>query len=96
MGTIRKQASSRLLMNYHNLEKFILAGFLLALAGILFGLSIFISWISVNFGVLSQISTAIVALVLIVSGIQIFLFAVFQSMMLLNENNGHDTNQDTV
>ena len=77
------------LMNYHNLEKFILAGSLLALAGIVFGLSIFFNWIAVNFGVLSQISTAIVSLVLIVSGIQIFLFAVFQSMMLLNENNSH-------
>jgi hypothetical protein len=88
-GYERKAGFIELLMNYHNLEKFILAGFLLALAGILFGLSIFISWISVNFGLLSQISTAIISLVLIVSGIQIFLFAVFQSMMLLNENNDH-------
>jgi glycosyltransferase involved in cell wall biosynthesis len=88
-GYEKKAGFIELLMNYHNLEKFILAGVLLALAGILFGLSIFISWITVNFGVLSRISTAIVSLVLIVSGIQIFLFAVFQSMMLLNENNSH-------
>lgn len=88
-GYEKKAGFIELLMNYHNLEKFILAGFLLALAGILFGLSIFISWISVNFGFLSKISTAIISLVLIVSGIQIFLFAVFQSMMLLNENNDH-------
>jgi hypothetical protein len=25
-----------------------------------------------------------------VSGIQVFLFTVFQSMMILNENNNHD------
>jgi hypothetical protein len=86
-GYEKKSGLIELLMNYHNLEKFILAGILLALIGILFGLSIFIRWIAVNFGALSQISTAIISLVFIVSGIQIFLFAVFQSMMLLNEND---------
>ena len=85
-GYEKKAGIIELLMNYHNLEKFILAGVLLVMAGIVFGLSIFFSWISVNFGFLSKISTAIIALVLIISGIQIFLFAVFQSMMLLNEN----------
>jgi len=86
-GYERKSGLIEQLMNYHNLEKFILAGILLTLIGILFGLSIFIRWIAVNFGALSQISTAIISLVFIVSGIQIFLFAVFQSMMLLNEND---------
>jgi hypothetical protein len=75
-------------MLYHNLEKFLLAGAFLAFSGILLGLNIFIQWIGENFGFLSQISEAIVSLVLITTGIQIFLFAVFQSMMLLNENNG--------
>jgi glycosyltransferase involved in cell wall biosynthesis len=85
-GYERKSGIVEVLMNYHNLEKFIIVGSLLALIGVLFGISIFIHWISVNFGALSQISTAIISLVLIVSGIQIILFAVFQSMMLLNEN----------
>lgn len=85
-GYEKKAGVIEMLMNYHNLEKFILAGFLIAFVGTVFGLSIFITWISANFGFLSQISTAIISLVLIISGIQIFLFAVFQSMMLLNEN----------
>lgn len=85
-GYGRKSGFIERLMNYHNLEKFILAGSILVLIGILFGISIFIRWISVNFGELSQISTAIISLVFIVCGIQISLFAVFQSMMLLNEN----------
>lgn len=75
-----------ILMKYHNLEKFLILGFLLILTGVLTGLDIFLRWISSNFGFLSQISTAIIALVLIVIGLEIFLFAVFQSMMLLNEN----------
>ena len=77
------------LMQYQNLEKFLLLGASLFLAGALVGITILLRWFSVNFGYLSEISTAIVALVLITSGIQIFLFAVFQSMMLLNENNNH-------
>lgn len=75
------------LMQYHNLEKFLILGACLIFSGILLGFNIIIKWFVVSFGFLSEISTAITALVLIVSGIQIFLFTVFQSMMLLNENN---------
>jgi hypothetical protein len=77
------------LMQYSNLEKFLVLGAALFVAGVLFGLNIIIQWVSVGFGFLSEISIAIMSLVLIVSGIQVFLFAIFQSMMLLNENNGH-------
>ena len=87
-GYEKKVGIIKLFMRYHNLEKFLIAGAVLAFFGILLGLTIFIRWISENFGFLSQISTAIISLVLITSGLQIFLFAVFQSMMLLNENNG--------
>jgi uncharacterized protein (DUF486 family) len=58
-------------------------------AGVLTGLNIFLQWVWTDFGYLSEISTAMISLVLIVTGIQIFLFAVFQSMMLLNEYNNH-------
>lgn len=77
-------------MSYGNLEKFLLLGSVLLFIGALLGLNILIRWVSVSFGLLSEISTAIIALVFIVSGLQVLLFAVFQSMMLLNENNGHD------
>jgi glycosyltransferase involved in cell wall biosynthesis len=86
-GYENKAGIIEILMKYHNLEIFLVLGFLLVAAGILLGLNIFLRWVSENFGFLSEISTAIVSLVLIVTGIQIFLFAVFQSMMLLNENN---------
>jgi glycosyltransferase involved in cell wall biosynthesis len=89
-GYEKKQGFIELLMKYHSLEIFLVLGFLSILAGILLGLNIFLRWVSTNFGFLSEISTAIISLVLIVTGIQIFLFAVFQSMMLLNENNNHD------
>ncbi|MCK9593464.1 MAG: glycosyltransferase family 2 protein [Methanoregula sp.] len=88
-GFENKKGIIELLMKYHSLEIFLVLGFFLAAAGIFIGLNIFLQWISTNFGFLSEISTAIISLVLIVTGIQIFLFAVFQSMMLLNENNNH-------
>jgi len=88
-GYEEQEGIIEIVMNYRNLEKFIAAGVLLFLIGILTGINILIRWISLSFGVLSDISTAIIALVFIVTGLQIFLFAVFQSMMLLNENNGH-------
>ena len=78
------------IMTYSNLEKLLVLGSFLLLFGVLIGLNILIQWISVDFGVLSEISTAIISLVLIISGLQIVLFAVFQSMMLLNENNNHE------
>ncbi|MFA5268009.1 MAG: glycosyltransferase [Methanoregula sp.] len=87
-GYETKTGIIELFMRYHNLEKFLVIGVLLAFIGILIGLNIFIWWISENFGLISQISEAIISLVLITTGLQIFLFAVFQSMMLLNENNG--------
>ncbi len=89
-GYENKEGIIKILMKYHSLEIFLFLGFLLASAGVLVGLNIFLHWASTNFGFLSEISTAIISLVLIVTGIQIFLFAVFQSMMLLNENNNHE------
>jgi glycosyltransferase involved in cell wall biosynthesis len=89
-GYEKKAGVIELFMRYHNLEKFLLFGAFLVFFGILAGLNIIIRWISENFGFLSEISTAIIALVLITTGLQVFLFAVFQSMMLLNENNGQD------
>jgi len=89
-GYEKKVGIIELFMRYHNLEKFLIVGAILAFLGILLGLNIFVVWISENFGGLSQISEAIISLVLITTGLQIFLFAVFQSMMLLNESNGQE------
>jgi hypothetical protein len=89
-GYENKQGFIEPLMKYHSLEIFLVLGFLSIFAGVVLGFNIFLRWVSTSFGFLSEISTAIISLVLIVSGIQIFLFAVFQSMMLLNENSYHD------
>jgi len=85
-GYENKAGIITLFMQYSTLEKFLVVGILLILGGIIIGLNILVQWISISFGMLSEISTAIIALILIVTGMQVFLFAIFQSMMLLNEN----------
>jgi len=89
-GYEKKQGFIEILMKYHSLEIFLVLGFFSIFTGVLLGFNIFLRWVSTSFGFLSEISTAIFSLVFIVCGIQIFLFAVFQSMMLLNENNHND------
>jgi hypothetical protein len=89
-GYERKAGIIELVMNYHNLEKFLILGSLVLLGGFVLGINILIRWVSIGFGVLSESSTAIISLVLIISGLQILFFSIFQSMMLLNENNGQE------
>ncbi len=88
-GYENKAGIITLFMQYSTLEKFLVFGILLILGGIIVGLNILVQWISISFGMLSEISTAIIALILIVTGMQVFLFAIFQSMMLLNENTSN-------
>ena len=77
------------IMDYHSLEKFLIAGGVFIFLGILIGASIIYQWFASRFGELSQISTAIVALLLIIIGMEVLFFSIFTSMMLLNENNGN-------
>jgi glycosyltransferase involved in cell wall biosynthesis len=81
------QEKSRLMtffLTYHSLEKFLVLGGALIIAGIFLGAAIILQWISENFGELSQISTSVVSLSLIIIGIQVISCSVFISMMLLN------------
>ncbi|HXW99400.1 MAG TPA: glycosyltransferase [Methanomicrobiales archaeon] len=77
------------IMNYHRLEELLLAGGILVLLGFALGLRIIASWVAEGFGELAGFSNAIVSMVLIVVGMQVLFFAIFTSMMLLNENNRH-------
>jgi hypothetical protein len=73
-------------MNYHSLELLLLAGGILILIGLVIGLQIITRWVARGFGALTEFSNAIVSMVFIVSGLEILFFAIFISMMLLNEN----------
>ncbi|HUK38607.1 MAG TPA: glycosyltransferase family 2 protein [Methanomicrobiales archaeon] len=75
------------IMTYHRLEELLLAGGVLVLLGFALGLRIIALWVAEGFGELAGFSNAIVSMVLIVVGMQVLFFAIFTSMMLLNENN---------
>jgi len=72
------------LMNYHNLERELLAGFLLMAGGGIVGLGILRDWAAAGFGPLFQIANAVWALALFLAGMQVVFSGVFTSMMLLN------------
>jgi glycosyltransferase involved in cell wall biosynthesis len=87
-GYLEKRGIVGRIMNYHSLEELLLAGGILILVGFVLGLQIIARWVARGFGALTEFSTAIISMVLIVSGLQVIFFAIFTSMMLLNENTG--------
>lgn len=70
--------------NYQNLERELLVGIVIIVAGALIGLYIILNWIESGFGSLFQVTNAVIALTLFLSGMQIIFSAVFNSMMLIN------------
>lgn len=74
-------------MEYHNLERELLAGGFLMLVGALIGLTILFRWFSAGFGDLFEISSAVWALVFLLCGMQILFASILASMMIL-QNGG--------
>ncbi|MDI6876815.1 MAG: glycosyltransferase [Methanomicrobiales archaeon] len=80
----RSRLASRF-MDYYSLEWLLVLSAALMLAGIAIGMLIVQHWVALGFGPLDEVANAIIALVLILSGVQVLFFAVLQSMMLLND-----------
>lgn len=78
------------IMNYHSLERELCLGFLLIAAGVVVGTAIVWEWVASGYGALFQISHAVWALALFLSGLQIIFSAIIISMMLLEYGNGVD------
>jgi glycosyltransferase involved in cell wall biosynthesis len=73
------------LLNYRNLEIFLVFGSVAIISGILLGILIFREWILTGFGQLFQITNAVLALSMVIIGLEIIFMAVFISMMCLND-----------
>jgi len=86
-GYQEKTGFMQTIMDYHNLEKFLIIGGICILSGLFAGAQIIYRWVASHFGELSEISSAVVALLLIIIGMEILFFSIFISMMLLNEKN---------
>ena len=84
-GFDKREGFVEKIINYQNLEKFLAAGTLLIVAGLVVGGLIFLDWVRSGFGPLSQITNAVLSLSLIIIGLEIAFMAVFISMMCLND-----------
>lgn len=77
-GRIKKMIS------YHSLEKELFIGIILVIAGVLLGLNVLMNWGSSGFGALDAASSAMMAMILSILGIQTVFSGMFISLLLLN------------
>ncbi|MCD4703602.1 MAG: glycosyltransferase family 2 protein [Methanosarcinaceae archaeon] len=83
-GINREEGLIKKLLDYHSLEKELLAGGLLVLLGLLLGLQVVTIWVSSGYGSLSEISTAVAALVSAAVGLQMIFTSILLSILMLD------------
>jgi glycosyltransferase involved in cell wall biosynthesis len=71
------------LLDYHSLEKELLAGSIILAAGLLLGLKVVYTWISSGYGSLSEVRNAVISMILAFIGLQLIFSAILLSVMLL-------------
>jgi len=84
-GIAEKEGIIKVLLDYHSLEKELVLGAALLLIGLALGVKVVLRWMSSGFGALSELGSAVVAMVLAAIGIQLIFTAVFLSVLLLKE-----------
>jgi glycosyltransferase involved in cell wall biosynthesis len=86
-GFENKEGMVKTLLDYRNLEVFLVIGLVSIISGLYIGLSIFVEWVRSGFGQLNQIANAVLSLSLVIIGLEIIFMAVFISMMCLNDES---------
>ena len=89
-GLCEMEGFIKKLLDYHSLEKELLLGAALLVAGLALGIRVVATWISVGFGSFSEIQSAVIAMVLAAIGIQTIFTAILLSVLLLGESGNHD------
>jgi len=84
-GIAEKEGLIKKLLDYHSLEKELALGIVLLVVGFALGLKVIGTWVSTGFGSLSEIRTAVLAMVLAAIGIQTIFTAIFLSVLMLKE-----------
>ena len=87
-GYEKKAGIIETVMNYHSLERLLVVGGAILLIGFVSGASVIVTWVQSEFGRITEIVSAVIALSLGTVGLQIIFMAIFISMMLLREENG--------
>ncbi len=84
-GLLRYDKFTLFLQRHFNLEKGLLLGAILFLAGFIINLLIFIEWFSKHFGALYRIRESILAMTLLVIGLQTIFSSFFISLLFLKK-----------
>ena len=79
----KKKENGAKWLNYHSLEKELLAGSIILGAGLLLGLKVVYTWISSGYGSLSEVKSAAISMVFAFIGLQMIFSAIVLSVMLL-------------
>ncbi len=93
-GLLRQDRIIHLLQRHFNLEKWLLIGFVFFAAGIAINLLIFWEWFTQNFGPLYRIRESVLAMTLLVIGLQTMFSSFFLSLLFLKKResvNGKNT-----
>ena len=80
---LSRSSGMKKLISYHSLEKELLIGLALLAAGIIIGLMVLMRWKGTGFGALDAAQNAMVAMILIILGIQTIFSGMFISLLLL-------------
>ena len=80
---LSRSSGMKKLISYHSLEKELLIGLALLAAGIVIGLVVLIRWKGAGFGALDAAQNAMLAMILIILGIQTIFSGMFISLLLL-------------
>jgi len=80
----REEGWFKKLLNYHSLEKELVAGGLVVAAGLFMGASVVSTWIRSGYGSMSEIEFAIMAMVFGAIGLQMIFMSIFLSVLMLD------------
>jgi glycosyltransferase involved in cell wall biosynthesis len=92
-GLCEREGFIKKLLDYHSLEKEMIIGAALLLLGLVLGIKVLLTWINVGFGSLSEIKSAVIAMLLAAVGIQTIFTAISLSVLLLKEGEGDNENR---
>jgi hypothetical protein len=80
----REEGWFKKLLDYHSLEKELVAGGLVVAAGLFLGASVVSTWVKSGYGSISEIEFAIMAMIFGAIGLQMIFMSIFLSVLMLD------------
>lgn len=83
-GVTEAKGFIKIFLDYHSLEKELFLGIALFLLGLVMGIRVLLIWVHLGYGTLSEVGSAVLALITASIGIMLIFSALFVSMLLLD------------